>query len=92
MAATLGKSGIQPPREGCLDPVITVDVLEQIIEEKCGSHADQNQKAPSGHCVNIDAISMTLFCIVYSLQNTTETCGSWLAREGGITVDIDVEC
>ncbi|MEK1834733.1 hypothetical protein ACQKPC_24200 [Pseudomonas sp. NPDC089918] len=68
MAATLGRSGIQPPREGCLDPVITVDILEQIIEEKSGSHANQNQKVPSGHCVNIDAISMALFCIEYSLQ------------------------
>jgi len=36
MAATLGRSGIQPPREGCLDPVITVDILELRIEEKYG--------------------------------------------------------
>ncbi|PAU59071.1 hypothetical protein BZL43_10855 [Pseudomonas sp. PICF141] len=55
MAATLGRSGIQPPREGCLDPVITVDILEQIIEEKSGSHANRHQKVPSGHCANIDA-------------------------------------
>jgi hypothetical protein len=55
MAATLGRSGLQPPREGCLDPVITVDILEQIIEEKSGSHANRDQKVPSGHCVNIDA-------------------------------------
>jgi hypothetical protein len=34
MAATLGRSGIQPPQEGCLDPVITVDILDLIIEEK----------------------------------------------------------
>ncbi|CAI8763283.1 hypothetical protein EMIT0P74_150053 [Pseudomonas sp. IT-P74] len=36
MAATLGRSGIQPPWEGCFDPVITVDILEQRIEEKSG--------------------------------------------------------
>ncbi|MGF6224239.1 hypothetical protein [Pseudomonas frederiksbergensis] len=78
MAATLDRSGIQPPREGCLDPVITVDILEQIIEEKSGSHANQNQKVPSGRCANIDAISMALFCIEYSLQNTTEPVGAGL--------------
>ncbi|MNS62752.1 hypothetical protein D3C72_958260 [compost metagenome] len=55
MAATLGRSGIQPPREGCFDPVITVPVLEQRIEEKCGMQAIRYQKAPNGHCVNIDA-------------------------------------
>ncbi|PQP02944.1 hypothetical protein C5612_17535 [Pseudomonas frederiksbergensis] len=71
MAATLGRSGIQPPREGCLDPVITVDILEQRIEEKSGSHADRDQKAPSGHRVNIDAILTALFAIQYRLQNTT---------------------
>jgi hypothetical protein len=38
MAATLVRSGIQPPREGCLDPVITVDILELIIEEKSDWH------------------------------------------------------
>ncbi|WPN58867.1 hypothetical protein [Pseudomonas sp. P9_31] len=63
MAATLGRSGIQPPREGCLDPVITVDVLELRIEEKFGSHVDRDQKAPSGHGVNIDAILTTLFIL-----------------------------
>jgi hypothetical protein len=62
MAATLGRSGLQPPREGCLDPVITVDILEQIIEEKSGSHANRDQKVPSGHCVNIDAIIVTKYC------------------------------
>jgi len=55
MAATLGRSGIQPPREGCLDPVITVDILDQRIEEKYDSQASRDQKAPSGHSVNIDA-------------------------------------
>jgi hypothetical protein len=55
MAATLGRSGIQPPREGCLDPVITVDILEQRIEEKFSSHAARGQKAPSGRRANIDA-------------------------------------
>jgi len=55
MAATLGRSGIQPPREGCLDPVITVDILEQRIEEKFSSHAAHSQKAPSGRRANIDA-------------------------------------
>jgi hypothetical protein len=55
MAATLGRSGIQPPREGCLDPVITVDILEQRIEEKFSSHAARSQKAPSGRRANIDA-------------------------------------
>jgi len=34
MAATLSRSGIQPPREDCLDPVITVDILDLRIEEK----------------------------------------------------------
>jgi hypothetical protein len=40
MAATLGRSGIQPPREGCLDPVITVDILELRIEEKSDPHVN----------------------------------------------------
>jgi hypothetical protein len=40
MAATLGRAGIQPPRESCLDPVITVDILELRIEEKSGQQAD----------------------------------------------------
>jgi hypothetical protein len=61
MAATLGKSGIQPPREGWLDPVMTVDILELRIEEKCSAQAKRNQKAPNGHCVNIDARVMARF-------------------------------
>jgi hypothetical protein len=40
MAATLGRSGIQPPRESCLDPVITVDILELRIEEKSDQHVN----------------------------------------------------
>jgi hypothetical protein len=40
MAATLGRSGIQLPRENCLDPVITVDILELRIEEKSDPHAN----------------------------------------------------
>jgi hypothetical protein len=60
MAATLGRSGIQPPREGCLDPVITVDILEQRIEEKYDQHAKRHQKAPNGHCVKIGVRVMAL--------------------------------
>src|SRR5689334_10085955 len=60
MAATLGRSGIQPPREGCFDPVITLDIPEQRIEEKSGLQAGRNRKAPNGHSVNIDVISTTL--------------------------------
>ena len=55
MAATLGRSGIQPPSEGCFDPVITVLVLEQRIEEKYEMQANRHQKAPNGHSVNIGA-------------------------------------
>jgi hypothetical protein len=40
MAATLVRSGIQPPRESCLDPVITVDILELRIEEKSDPHVN----------------------------------------------------
>ena len=56
MAATLGRSGIQPPCEGCFDPVITVDIPELRIEEKSGLEARRDQKVPSGHRVNIDVI------------------------------------
>jgi hypothetical protein len=61
MAATLGSAVVQPPREGCLDPVITVDILELRIEEKSDPDAHQDQKVPSGHSVNIDVISMAHF-------------------------------
>jgi len=61
MAATLIDSAVQPPREGCLDPVMTVDIPELRIEEKSGLEARRDQKAPSGHCVDIDVISMTFF-------------------------------
>jgi hypothetical protein len=61
MAATLGRSGIQPPREGCFDPVITLDIPEQRIEEKSGLQAGRDRKAPNGHSVNIDVISTTPF-------------------------------
>ncbi|MCU1750915.1 hypothetical protein [Pseudomonas sp. 6D_7.1_Bac1] len=40
MAATLGKSGIQPLREGCFDPVMTVDILDLSIEEKSSQQVD----------------------------------------------------
>ncbi|RON58096.1 hypothetical protein BK667_02435 [Pseudomonas frederiksbergensis] len=60
MAATLGRSGIQPPWEGCFDPVITVLILELRIEEKFAPQAKRDQKAPSGHCVNIDVRVMAL--------------------------------
>jgi hypothetical protein len=63
MAATLGRSGIQPPRESCLDPVITVDILELRIEEKSDQHVNGDQKAPNGHCVNVDVRVMALFRI-----------------------------
>ncbi|MBZ9783190.1 hypothetical protein K9857_16800 [Pseudomonas sp. REP124] len=59
MAATLGKSGIQPPWEA-VSFLITVSILEQRIEEKFGMQAFRHQKAPSGHCVNIDARVMAL--------------------------------
>jgi hypothetical protein len=55
MAATLGRSGIQPPQEGCLDPVITVDILALRIEEKYGLQGLQRPAAPNGHFANIDA-------------------------------------
>jgi hypothetical protein len=61
MAATLGRSGIQPPSEGCFDPVITVLVLEQRIEEKYEMQANRHQKAPNGHSVNIDVRVMAFF-------------------------------
>jgi hypothetical protein len=61
MAATLGRSGIQPPWEGCFDPVITIDIPELRIEEKSAFEARRDQKVPSGHCVNIDVISTALF-------------------------------
>jgi hypothetical protein len=61
MAATLGRSGIQPPREDCLDPVITVDILELIIEEKFDRYVRRNQKAPNGHCVKFDVRVVALF-------------------------------
>jgi hypothetical protein len=61
MAATLGRAVVQPPREGCFDPVITIDIPELRIEEKSAADAQQDQKAPSGHSVNIDVISTALF-------------------------------
>ncbi|MFJ2687065.1 hypothetical protein ACIOYV_25400 [Pseudomonas sp. NPDC087342] len=69
MAATLGRSGIQPPSEGCFDPVITVLILELRIEEKFVSQAKRNQKAPSGHCVNIDVSLMALFLLIVDFAN-----------------------
>jgi hypothetical protein len=44
MAATLGRSGIQPPWEGCFDPVITIDILELRIEEKSALQAEARPK------------------------------------------------
>ena len=75
MAATLDRSGIQPPWEGCLDPVITVDILELRIEEKSDQYVKRNQKAPNGHCVNIGARVMALFT-----GFTQCKCGSEQAR------------
>jgi hypothetical protein len=69
MAATLGRSGIQPPSEGCFDPVITVLILELRIEEKFVSQVKRNQKAPSGHCVNIDVRLMALFLLNVDFAN-----------------------
>jgi hypothetical protein len=40
---------------------MTVDIPELRIEEKSGPDAGRDQKAPSGHSVNIDAISTALF-------------------------------
>ncbi|MGE8154246.1 hypothetical protein ACQKP5_23775 [Pseudomonas vancouverensis] len=60
MAATLGRAGVQPLHEGCFDPVMAVDILELRIEEKSEPAVRQDQKAPNGHCVNIDVISTTL--------------------------------
>ncbi len=76
MAATLGRSGIQPPREGCFYPVIAVDILDQRIEEKSGLQVRRDRKAPNGHSVNLDDAFSTL---------TTKNSGSEPAREGGLT-------
>jgi hypothetical protein len=55
MAATLDRSGIQPPREGCLDPVITVDILDLSIEEKWNQQVAEGDQAPNGRCWFFDA-------------------------------------
>jgi len=69
MAATLGRSGIQPSWEGCFDPVIAVPILELRIEEKFAQQAKRDQKAPSGHCVNIDARVMALSNLIVDFAN-----------------------
>jgi hypothetical protein len=61
MAATLGRSDIQPPWGGCFDPVITVLVLEQRIEEKNVLQTNRHQKAPNGHSVNIGVRVMAFY-------------------------------
>jgi hypothetical protein len=43
MAAALGSSGVQPPGEDWLDPVMTVDVLGMSIEEKSNQQVERVQ-------------------------------------------------
>jgi hypothetical protein len=40
MAAPLGRSAVQPPEGSCLDPVMTLLILELRIEEKFEQYAN----------------------------------------------------
>jgi hypothetical protein len=49
--------------------VIAVLILELRIEEKFAQQAKRDQKAPSGHCVNIDARVMALSNLIVDFAN-----------------------
>ncbi|WP_181381702.1 hypothetical protein [Pseudomonas prosekii] len=70
--------------------MIAVLILELRIEEKFASQAKRDQKAPSGHCVNIDASVMALSQRNVDFANAQKTVGARLAREGGVSANINV--
>ncbi|MFY0728568.1 hypothetical protein [Pseudomonas sp. NFX15] len=63
---------------------MTVDIPELRIEEKSALKARRDQQAPSGHSVNIDVISTTLFDV------HPKNCRRWLACESGIPANKNV--